>query len=178
MKLIEAKQIAVSLCYLLQPLAAKINIAGSIRRKQAEVKDIEIIALISRENRTKMYHLLSINCYWKKGQGIGRYMQWQHKDTGIKIDLFLPVENDYYRIYAIRTGSSEYSSKVIATAWVKLGWVGTEHGLRKRSECIKKGDKWIVAAGFPELPPVWASEQEFFRWLGIEYIDPFYRCLL
>ena len=43
MNLKEASDIAVKICYKLQPFTSKINIAGSVRRKKAEVKDIEII---------------------------------------------------------------------------------------------------------------------------------------
>jgi len=55
--------------------------------------------------------------------------------SGINLDLFVPQRHDYYRQYATRTGSGDYSYKVIASAWVSKGWVGTPDGLHKREDC-------------------------------------------
>jgi hypothetical protein len=71
-----------------------------------------------------------------KGNADGRYMQMQLKgETVINLDLFMPEPDDYYRQYAIRTGSAEYSAKVIAAGWVAKGWRGTDQGLRLERNC-------------------------------------------
>lgn len=76
----------------------------------------------------------------------------------VKIDLFMPLEHDYYRQLAIRTGSAEYSKK-IASAWVKKGYVGTSKGLQ------------LVSKIHNEIP-TWKSEREFIEWLGMDYLHP------
>lgn len=89
----------------------------------------------------------------------------------------MPEENDYYRQYAIRTGSADYSFKVIASAWKKKGWCGSNEGLRKMNECVEtKGpdgkSKWKCVSKNPELPPAWNTEADFFKWLHIPLINP------
>jgi hypothetical protein len=45
MLLKDAKLIAINICHKLHPYCDRINIAGSIRRKKPEVKDIEIVCI-------------------------------------------------------------------------------------------------------------------------------------
>ena len=95
----------------------------------------------------------------------------------INLDLFIPDDFDYYRQYAIRTGSDDYAAKVIATGWKKKGWCGSDKGLRKISDCIETKtpdgkSKWKCVKANAELPPVWQSEEQFFEWLGIKYLPP------
>lgn len=193
MKLLEAKNIAVELCYKLQPHCDKINIAGSIRRQKPEVKDIEIVCLPKTYEAKDLFGATSETMRSEefkvqvmqlgkviKGKPSGRMMQIELKN--IMLDLFIPQPHDYYRQYAIRTGSSQYSSLVIATAWKLLGWCGTEYGLRKIHECeeIKLPEnksKWICKRAFPTLPPVWNDEQEFFSWLQVPYLNPIKRSM-
>ncbi len=111
-----------------------------------------------------------------KGNPGGRMMQIQLPQR-ISLDLFTPEETDYFRQYCIRTGSREYVQHTIAAGWKRIGWCGSDKGLRKISDCIehKQPDgksKWECINPMAELPPVWASEAEFFDWLGVAYIHP------
>lgn len=106
-----------------------------------------------------------------KGDPTGRYTQ-RKLPEGIAMDLFIVSESDFFRMFAMRTGSADFSHKVISTSWVKKGWRGTADGLRLHSQCEQKGDKFICTAEHPVLPPVWKSEEEFFRWLGLKWIAP------
>lgn len=188
MKLETAQKIAVAICYKLQPFCSRINIAGSVRRKKPEVKDIEIVCLpelveigmpdlFGGSKRTEIhsefvYMTCEILGKVLKGQPTGRYMQIELPE-GVNLDLFMPQVSDYFRQYAIRTGSADYSAKVIAAGWVKAGWVGTEAGLRRADECRRVADsKWECTANNPTLPPIWESEQDFFQFIGVEWIAP------
>lgn len=188
----QAKDIAVSLCYQLQPFCDKINIAGSLRRQKPQVKDIEIICSPKYEEidmQTDMFSTekavvissgfittsLSFGTLIK-GDPRGKYMQMSLPE-GINLDLFIPDSFDYYRQYAIRTGSADYSFKVIAAGWKKIGWCGSDVGLRRMYDCIEsKGSdgksKWKCINPMAEEPPVWESEQHFFDWIGIKMIHP------
>lgn len=194
MQLKQAQNIAVGLCYKLQPFCDRLNIAGSIRRGKADVKDIEIVA------QPKLVHVKSADLFGEgkttalvndaykeavlssgkviKGQPTGRYMQIALPE-GVNLDLFMPAPSDYFRQYAIRTGDSQYSAIIIACGWIKLGWCGTEDGLRKIEECNKKSDngkgRWVCDIPNPTLPPVWESEEAFFEWLKVPYKKPMYR---
>ena len=184
-----AQKIAVDICYKLQPFCEKINIAGSVRRKKPEVKDIEIVCVPKQETQYDMFgtpftsgrsrglrDLVLTLGRAIKGSSNGKYMQIE-LPQGINLDLFMPDDFDYYRQYAIRTGSADYAAKIIATGWKKKGWCGSNKGLRKISDCIEiKGSdgksKWKCVKANAELPPVWQSEEQFFEWLGIKYLPP------
>jgi DNA polymerase/3'-5' exonuclease PolX len=174
MNLPQAVEVAVKYRNLLSPWCERIEIAGSIRRRKPEVKDIEIVCV------PKSVHLIpfvtTVKQWYKiKGEPTGRYTQRGLYES-INLDLFMPQKKDFIRQFAIRTGPAEYSAKVIAVAWVKGGWRGTEDGLRLQKECVLKGKKWICTAARPTLPPEWITEQEFFDWLGVKFIQPEKRC--
>lgn len=184
-----AKDIAVSTCYLLQPYCDKINIAGGIRRKKADVHDIEIMAqpktefikidLFENTKEVRSQEFINIVNklgHVKKGQPTGKMMQIELVEK-IVIDLFMPEPHDYFRQFAVRTGSRDYSEKVIATGWVKIGWVGSDQGLRKKSDCVQiklpSGAKyWKCVNPLADLPPCWESEKHFFEWLMIRWVEP------
>lgn len=190
MKLEKALPIATKVLELLKPDCDKIHIAGSIRRELPDVKDIEIVCLPSVDIHRDMFgvevgrirkkdFVLNATCIGKglKGSAVdGRYKQIA-LDEGIILDLFMPDEKDFYRQLAIRTGSSWFSKNVLAVGWTRLGWCGTEFGLRKMSDCqmVKTPDlkvKWKVVNNGGVKPPVWQSEEEFFEWLRIKWVEP------
>ena len=188
------QKIAVDICYKLQPFCEKINIAGSVRRKKQEPKDIEIVCIPKIETQYDMFGTLftsgrstgfrdSVLALGEiiKGGTNGKYMQIK-LSQGINLDLFMPDDFDYYRQYAIRTGSSDYAAKIIATGWKKKGWCGSDKGLRKISDCIQsKGtdckSKWKCVKENAELPPAWKSEEEFFNWINVKMLPPHERCV-
>ena len=180
-----AHKLASGIVEMLKPHCEKIHIAGSVRRKKPFVKDIEIACQpkeavckdmfgwdegvirdldFARIIENELGHVL-------KGNSDGRYMQILLAQD-INLDLFMPEPHDFYRQFAIRTGSADYSQKVIATGWNKLGWVGTEYGLRRRGDCEFVSEKWRVLNKNGEKPPVWESEEDFFKWLNILWIEP------
>lgn len=191
MQYLKAKRIADKIVRLLSPDCDIIHIAGSIRRKKPDVKDIEIVCLPKKiPTDTDLFggagdyrvgadfpHTISvISAEIVKGHVNGRYMQIRLKGSSptsaIMLDLFMPQPDDYYRQLAIRTGSADYSAAVLATAWRKNGWVGTAQGLRRMDDCEKSTSGWKIVNEKGDRPPVWKSEEEFFKWLGIEYTAP------
>jgi DNA polymerase/3'-5' exonuclease PolX len=189
MLLEQAKNIAIAICYQLQPYCELINIAGSIRRQKPDVKDIEIICLPKTTELKDMFAVvegtkrdtgftMTVNNLGKiiKGNADGKYMQIELSEK-INLDMFIPDHFDYYRQYAIRTGSAEYSAAVIATGWRKIGWCGSDKGLRKTSDCIEIRShdgkvKWKCIKKDAELPPVWKSEEDFFNWIKVKMPHP------
>lgn len=164
-----------------------IHIAGSVRREKPECGDIEIVCLpLPYDTGMFASGIATVIEPMEKVRGNlpCRYTQrivkikhdrgfsMQSTVTRIVLDLFMPQEHDYFRQLAIRTGPAEYSGKVIASAWRRKGWVGTEDGLRLESECEKISDRWKCMVINPVLPPAWKSEEEFFAWLGVKYVDP------
>jgi DNA polymerase/3'-5' exonuclease PolX len=184
-----AQKIAVNICYKLQPYCEKINIAGSVRRQKLQVKDIEIVCIPKVEVLKDMFgwdegiirsveFSKIVNELGKiiKGNSDGKYIQIELPE-GVNLDLFIPDDFDYYRQYAIRTGSADYSAKVIAGGWRKIGWCGSDKGLRKMSDCVESKtpdgkSKWKCINADAGLPPVWKSEEHFFEWLNVKWLHP------
>jgi len=108
----------------LQPHCHRIEIAGSIRRKKPECRDIEIVA-IPKPYETGLFAsgIAEVVGKWQKVKGElpCKYTQ-RLLPNGLKLDLFFAVPENWGLIYAIRTGSADYSHKVLATAWVSRGY--------------------------------------------------------
>lgn len=196
---VKAHKAACYIIDLLRPHCTRIHMAGSLRRMRPEVKDIEIVCQPKTEikheglfqeevhiiDRNFTEALATITDIVIKGNVEGRYMQIRTNSKmcpGIYLDLFMPQQSDYFRQYAIRTGSAEYVQHVIAAAWKRKGWAGVKDlGLRKISECdcntieTYRGQKIYTLKTeitSPTIPPAWISEWDFYNWLGLEYIDP------
>ncbi len=157
MKLEEAQKIAQKYLELLKPYCQRIKIAGSIRRQKPEVKDIEIVCIpTEREGYRDINFAVMVNKWFKsKGTPFGRYTQ-RFLPEGIKLDLFMANENNWGLIFAIRTGSAEFSHKVLACGWVKKGY-------------HSKGGKLTDEKG-REI--ILREEESLFDVIGIPYIEP------
>ena len=74
---------------------------------------------------------------------------------GIKLDLFFVERGNWGLIFAIRTGSADYSHKVLATEWVKRGY--------------KSENGYLTSNGKQILIP---EEIDLFKRIGLPYIEP------
>jgi DNA polymerase/3'-5' exonuclease PolX len=153
----EALPIAEAAKALLAPHCHRIEIAGSIRRRKAEVKDIEIVA-IPKPYDTGLFAsgIATVVNQWEKVKGElpCRYTQ-RILPEGIKLDLFFAYPHNWGLIYAIRTGSADFSHYVLAAGWVK-------HGYHSMDGKLVKGKHFI---NVPE-------EHDLFRIAGVPYIAP------
>lgn len=184
-----AKDIAVEICYRLEPYCDLIKIAGGLRRHKPDPHDIELVIIPKKETiKTDLFggskdirseEFISVVKKLGeiiKGQPTGKMMQIELPEK-IMLDLFMPDDFDFYRIYAVRTGSAEYTKRYVSGAWVKNGWVGSDKGLRKREDCKAKPLKdgktfWECINPLAEIPPVWVSEEHFFKWVNTQWIHP------
>lgn len=147
----QALQIAEKVKQELKPYCNRIEIAGSIRRLKSEVKDIEIVA-ISNDR----FQLGLIVNQWKKLKGDvgGKYLQ-RELPEGINLDLFFATEKNWGLIFAIRTGSAEYSHKVLAVSWVKAGYKSVNGMLTKNNQEVEVRE-----------------ETDLFQLIRINYVPP------
>jgi DNA polymerase/3'-5' exonuclease PolX len=186
----KAHSIAIDLLRKFEKCCSQCDIAGSVRREKPEVKDIELMAVPLLEHTTDLFGTILATerskdfCKLVKSLGVilkgkvedGRYVQIALKD-GINLDLFIPQESDYVRQFIFRTGSADYSHKIIATACLKKGWCGTSDGMRLVSECSKVDvgggkHKWKCHSKQPTLPPVFEDEYHFFKFFDLQWIEP------
>ena len=197
----EASTIARTVYEALKPFTTAFTFAGSLRRKQPFVGDIEAVVLPTldtvpdgffgtKEIRSRDF-VLTVHSlgHIQSGDTVaGRYCKiivggklnavTQELSGGVQLDLFIPQPHDYGRQLAIRTGPANYSGKVLAAKWVAMGWCGTVDGLRRQSQCEQHCDKiWKLKAGLQniQMPPVFDTELQFFQFLGLEYVEPKFR---
>jgi DNA polymerase/3'-5' exonuclease PolX len=168
--LARAQNLANRFIQFVTPYCNKVSIAGSVRRECEFVGDVEIVVTAKDE--------FSLGrCFPEGFKGMvvngTRLKRFKYPEYGIQIELYVTTEADWGRILAIRTGSSAYSHH-LAVRWGRIGWAGTEDGLRRKSECNHKST-WKIKPEYklvPTLPPVFDTEEHFFEFLGIEYIHP------
>ncbi len=129
----------------LKPHSLRAEIAGSVRRKKPECKDIEIV-LIPLPYETGLFEsgVAAVINKWEKVKGSlpCKYTQ-RILPEGIKLDIFFAEEGNWGLQLALRTGSAEYSHKVLASAWVARGYHskgGYLHLGHKRFECKEEID--------------------------------------
>jgi len=131
MNLNQATEIAERIRAKLAPHCERIEIAGSIRRRKPEVGDIEIVCIPRTYEIGLLFGELILRdqgfCTqverWPmiKGLASGKYTQ-RLLPEGIYLDLFMARPENWGLIYAIRTGSAEYSHRVLASGWVRNGY--------------------------------------------------------
>lgn len=153
----QAFKIAQNIKDALAPHCERIEIAGSIRRKKNEVKDIEIVA-IPKPYETGLFEsgIATVVNQWQKVKGElpCKYTQ-RILPEGIKLDLFFAQRDNWGLIFAIRTGSADYSHKVLATEWVKRGYTSI--------------GGYLCANGRP-IPIL--EEEDLFKRIGVSFIPP------
>jgi DNA polymerase/3'-5' exonuclease PolX len=171
-KLEKALNVARRFLALIEPYTDVREIAGSVRRGCKEVGDIEIVCTESAFNGLD-------NVFHDKYPGMvingRRLKRFKYPKDKIQVELYIAQHYDYGRILAIRTGSSAFSHIQLAIRWNRLGWCGTELGLRRKAECDKKGKKWSLKPEFKgreTKPPLFKTEYDFFNFLGIPWIPP------
>jgi len=148
----------------LAPYCERIAIAGSIRRRKPQVKDIELVAiprqipagLFDDARVTDPDFCAAVN-QWPatKGTPEGKYTQRQLPE-GIVLDLFMADAENWGLIFAIRTGSAAFSHHILATGWVRAGYRSVGGTLRTR-------DGSVV--------PV-REERDLFRLIGVPWVNP------
>ena len=156
----KAKEIADNIVALLKPYCDRIEIAGSIRREKAIVGDIEIVA-IPKPYQSGLFEdgLATVVNKWQKVKGDLNYGHTKYTQRilpdGIKLDLFFAEPENWGLIFAIRTGSADFSHKVLANGWVKAGYKSQDgylwHG-RDKYNC--------------------REEIDLFNRIGVPYIEP------
>ncbi len=146
----EVEKLAYKLSFELKPFCKKIQVAGSIRRKEKNPYDIDIVLI--PKNREKLENF--IKTWGKFIQGGEHESTW--KIEGVKVELYYTVNNEWgaaLLAYSAKKGSA-IGLRVIAK---KKGFLLNNHGLFN----IKTGRK---IAG--------KTEREIYSALGRPYKKP------
>lgn len=155
MKHAEALSVASRLIEQLKPHCYRVSIAGSIRRQQPEVNDIEIV-VVPKPYQTGLFAdgvaKVMDNYPVVKGYFPCKYTR-RILHQGICVDLFLVDHANWGLQLAIRTGPADYSHKVLATGWVRRGFHCEGGYLQKNGKAV----------GILE-------ERDLFELIGIGYV--------
>jgi DNA polymerase/3'-5' exonuclease PolX len=163
MKLEQAQQIAARVIDKIEPFCDRIEVAGSVRRRKPDVGDIEIVCIprqlpggLFGDEWTRHPDFIDAVNAWPavKGLATGKYTQ-RTLPEGIALDLFTATAQNWGLIYAIRTGSAEFSHRVLASGWSRRGYISTDGMLTQRGEPV------------PVL-----SERELFDLAGVKWVEP------
>jgi len=150
MTLTDANAIAQTILNEIKPFCHQAEIAGSIRRLKPEVKDIEIVCSPRWESvaagffKEDEQRLNSLYCRWGLGnpsvtwikpgthqvikwdiQPDGKYWRGLISNLGVqlcKLDIFLTTPEQFGLILMIRTGSSDFSHRLV-TKQSEGGWL-------------------------------------------------------
>ncbi len=167
MELTKAKGIADGLVDRLAPYCERIEVAGSVRRERPSVGDIEIVCIPKMVEVPDTFFdtkiekhagfIEAVDSFEKlKGDARdGKYMQRFIKEYNIKLDIFTATRTNWGLIFAIRTGSAEFSHRVLATGWKKKGFTSINGNLRNDLGRV----------------PVY-EEIDLFKLIGIEWVPP------
>jgi len=171
----QAHSLALRIKAVLAPACERIEIAGSIRRKKQEIGDIELVAIpklnndlfgLNHDLPTKLDDLLTdlvLNQQrLKPGKKNGtKAKQFIIPASNTQVDLFLPTIETWPIIYSIRTGSAEFSKRLVTQV--------SKGGLLFDEYRISGGRVWL-----PDNTPIpIEDEREFFsKFLMCGWLDP------
>lgn len=179
MQLALAEKLAEKIIETMRPYCERVEVAGSIRRQKAKVKDIEIVAipkyegfidLLNEHPRNLLYDWAMEMKAQKRIQWImtgtseikdcdinpdGRYWRGLLVASQIKLDLFLSQPERWGATFLIRTGSQEFNVQMMRAAH-KIGYF------------FANGELHDNTGNVVDL----LEETEVFRVLGMDYVEP------
>jgi len=162
----QADTVASELVGLLKSACERIIVAGSIRRRQPEVSDIELL-VIPRANyldkllyELMMRNVLAMRLNKRGSRTYGpKNKLMVHIPSGIGVDIFSTSEECWPVALVVRTGG-KITNQRIAMAAIKKGWHLQAYG-----------------AGFttPQGDIICKSERDVFELVGLPYKEPWER---
>ncbi len=173
MELDRARRIGQKIKAFISPVCEQIQFAGSIRRKNPRVKDIEIVCKIDPLSEGALNRIINdlnqknIIRILKNGK---RYKQFEildkYQNNLIKADLFIVLPPAQWGvIFLLRTGSAEFSKRFVTEIKPKFKVKnGQLEELRQIKDVMGERDVYI-----PKKTP---TEHLVFETVGWNYIQP------
>jgi len=151
MRLEEAQKLAQEIVEQILPHCERVEVAGSIRRRKSEVRDIDLVLIpkpflwnriIATLQRTMNAKIL------KRGESIA-----QLTIKGVNVDLYVASPETWGALLLIRTGSAQHN--------IKLSMLAQKKGMKLSHKGLVKDGKVIAS-----------TEKEIFEALGLSYVEP------
>ena len=151
MKLKDAEKLAEQIMEQIQPFCDRLVVAGSIRRKKSEVRDVDFVLIPKPLLWPRIVGTLQRNMdakVLKQGEKAA-----QLTIDGINVDLYSATEETWEPLLLIRTGSAEHN--------IKLSMIARKKGMKlSHKGLIKNGEV------------IGSTEKEIFNLLELGYIAP------
>lgn len=168
-----AKPLADDIVAALRPHCQRAEVAGSIRRMKANVKDVEIVAIVS--DWQAAFRSLEKWGYFIK-PGVPEIAPWAPKENarylrmmlndGLKLDLFITSPENWGGLFMMRTGSGVGPEGNPFDGFVP--------GMFGRWKKVSGGGRMLN--GYPTLPDgrkvIVREESDYFRICGVKWVDP------
>ncbi len=183
MTLLEASQLAALFRDDYARYFSRLEVAGSVRRQKAEVKDLELAGILPNEQRELFIHAIDTDnrfrClkpgtperipwpikrdgkYWKFAFGEG--VRFGPQDGERRIDLFLAQPENWGLIYLIRTGP-DFFGQFCLTRWKQVS------PRNQNGEAAYSKDGFLHTANGVRVPT--PEESDVFNALHMAYIEP------
>ncbi len=184
-----ALNVARELVKALEPVCSRILVAGSLRRRKAEVGDVEILyipivlpmadpadlfgkTIATNAADAVLKKLLDAGAIAKRPNAIGG-TSWGaqnklalHCASGIPVDLFAATNENWWNLVVSRTGGAA-SNIAICQAAIESGWKWNPYG-EGFSRPNPERPGWLL---IKEMH----SEREVFEFIGLEWLEPWER---
>ena len=156
---------AYGLIRIIAPHCERVEIAGSLRRKRAEVGDVEIVCvpksvgdMFGNNYRfaIQVRHAIE-KAGFKIESGGDHYIKAER--NGVQHDIFLTSPEQWGVIFTIRTGDAEFSRRLV-TPKNKGGWLPS---------CFNVKDGRVWAGNEVQETP---EEKDFFKLAGLPWLEP------
>ena len=172
MELTQAREIVDRLAMELTPGCKRIAVAGSVRRGEPFVHDVELVAIPKLVMiadlfgaPTNSYSMLDAELHrltLHQLKGGEKYKQFALPE-GINLDLFITTREQWGWIFVLRTGHRDFNKWLVTPR---------RHG-GALPGYIKSQGGWLTNGNGPIRTP---EESDVFRMLGVEWFEPQYRC--
>ena len=183
----EAVAVAKAICDALKPLCERLIVAGSLRRRRAEVGDVEILyvpkmrtvevpsADLFSPPTTGLVDEVDAQLDWFLENGVirqrlnangsatwgGKNKLAVHVVSGIPVDFFATTEGIWFNYLVCRTGGQETNVRIASAAKAKgWRWNPYEAGFSH----LGSGEHFDVK-----------SERDVFEFVGLPYQEPWER---
>lgn len=142
----------------------RIEVAGSIRRQKPEIGDLELVAIGRPALYVQLDELLAANHirhteHKRWGQKLRSFLFDLKSGTTVQVDMFLQTPATWGINMLLRTGSSDFSRKMVTPR--------SQRGFMPPQYHVKDARLWCdgVALDTPE-------ETDVFRLYGMDYVAP------
>jgi len=176
MELARAEGVAAEVVEALRPGCERIEVAGSVRRRKAEVKDLEVVYIARMvEVRVDLFTTrpgpatemvisrLVAEGFWRFDEDVRRngwkYKRMVHRASGLVVELFRAVEENWGLQLALRTGPAEFNHVLVSHTW--------EGGVMSGGMEMRGGFLWKLGIRLASR-----EEEEFFEQLGVPWWEP------